>query len=129
MHPNCMPNSMILAQNEFCQNVNQVIHTLNTICMPNIMTLAQAVLQTFCSQGSIGVYTKVKKGHNSAMTSLMEKKKKGSAYFSCLVHILNFKILSLTLLDHVQSITDIVIADRQTDQNQYAPSLWHNKIK
>ena len=31
--------------------VNQVIYTLDTICEPNIMTLAQAVLQIFCSQG------------------------------------------------------------------------------
>ena len=31
--------------------VNQVIYTLDTFCMPNIMTLAQAVLQIFCSQG------------------------------------------------------------------------------
>ena len=30
--------------------VNQVIYTLDTICMPNIMTLTQAVLQIFCSQ-------------------------------------------------------------------------------
>ena len=30
--------------------VNQVIYTLDTIRMPNIMTLAQAVLQIFCSQ-------------------------------------------------------------------------------
>ena len=27
--------------------INQVIYTLDTICMPNIMTLAQAVLQIF----------------------------------------------------------------------------------
>ena len=29
---------------------NQIIYTLDTICMPNIMILAQAVFQTFCSQ-------------------------------------------------------------------------------
>ena len=29
---------------------NQVIYTLDTICMPNIMFLAQGVLQIFCSQ-------------------------------------------------------------------------------
>ena len=33
--------------------VNQVIYTLETICEPNIMTLAQAVLQIFCSQGPL----------------------------------------------------------------------------
>ena len=35
--------------------VNQVIYTLDTICDPNIMTLAQAVLEIFCSQTSIGL--------------------------------------------------------------------------
>ena len=35
--------------------VNQVIYTLDTICEPNIMILAQAVLDIFCSQGSIGL--------------------------------------------------------------------------
>ena len=34
--------------------VNQVIYTLDTICMPN-MTLAQAVLQIFSSQGPLWV--------------------------------------------------------------------------
>ena len=33
--------------------VNQVIYILDTICDPNIMTLAQAVLEIFCSQSSI----------------------------------------------------------------------------
>ena len=35
--------------------VNQVIYTLDTSCMPNIMTPAQAVLQIFCSQGLLWV--------------------------------------------------------------------------
>ena len=34
--------------------VNQVIFTLDTICDPIIMTLAQAVLEIFRSQASIG---------------------------------------------------------------------------
>ena len=33
--------------------VNQVIDTLDTICMPTIMTLAQVVLQIFCLQGPV----------------------------------------------------------------------------
>ena len=41
---------------------------LNTICDPNIMTLAQAVLsETFCSQASIGIMRKTEKGDNSVM--------------------------------------------------------------
>ena len=35
--------------------VSQVIYTLDTICEPNIMNLAQTVLEIFCSQGSIGL--------------------------------------------------------------------------
>ena len=39
----------------FTRKVNQVIYTLDTICGPNIKTLAQAVLEIFCSQASIGL--------------------------------------------------------------------------
>ena len=46
-------NSVIDLQN--FPKVNQVISTLDTICDPNIMTLAQAVLEIFCSQASIGL--------------------------------------------------------------------------
>ena len=35
--------------------VNQVTYTLDTINDSNIMTLAQAVLEIFCSQASIGL--------------------------------------------------------------------------
>ena len=35
--------------------VNQFIYTLDTICEPNIKTLAQVVLEIFCSQASIGL--------------------------------------------------------------------------
>ena len=41
--------------------VNQVIYTLDVICEPNIMTLAQAVLEIFCSQGSIGLQWECRK--------------------------------------------------------------------
>ena len=41
--------------------VNQVIYTLDTFCEPNIMTLAQAVLEIFCSQGSIGLQRESRK--------------------------------------------------------------------
>ena len=35
--------------------VNQVIYTMGTVYMPNIMILAQAIIQIFCWQGSIGL--------------------------------------------------------------------------
>ena len=84
------------------------MYTSDTICEPNIMILAQAVLEIFCSQGSKAYNGKVektlKKGHNSATTSPTEKKKKyGSAYFSYIFHISIFKIISLTILDRMQA--------------------------
>ena len=94
MYPNCMPDIMILAQvvlqifcsqccfttqndkvwkgrlfsqifREFLPKVYQVIYTLDTICELNIMSLAQAVLQIFCSQGPLWVKCLSKKGNNS----------------------------------------------------------------
>ena len=49
-----------------CPKGNQVIYTLDTICMPNIKILAQAVLQIVCSQGPLGL---LEKGNNSAKYS------------------------------------------------------------
>ena len=64
---------------------NQVIYTLDTIYNPNIMTLAQGVLEIFCSQAYIGLQCsknekKNEKGNNSAMTSQVDKKKYGSIF-------------------------------------------------
>ena len=48
--------------------VNQVIYILDTIYDPNIMTLAQAVLEIFCSQASICLYLeKTEKGDDSVI--------------------------------------------------------------
>ena len=44
-----------------------VIYTLDTISDANSMTLAQAVLEIFCSQASIGFNEKIEKGDNSVM--------------------------------------------------------------
>ena len=48
------------------------------------MILAQAVLEIFCSQASIGLQCNknenIKKDNNSAMTNLMDKKKKVIIY-------------------------------------------------
>ena len=47
-------------------NLNQVITTMDTINMPNIMTLAQGVPQIFCSQGHLWVkMPKSEKGDSS----------------------------------------------------------------
>ena len=48
------------------QKVNQVIYTLDTVYVPNIMILAQMFLQIFCWQGSIGLQCMSQKGDNSA---------------------------------------------------------------
>ena len=65
-------------------------YTLDTISDQNSMTLAQAVLEIFCSQASIGLQCykmkKFERGNNSAMTNTMDKE----------------NILSLTVLDQVQ---------------------------
>ena len=58
----------------------------DTIHMPNIMILAQAVLQILSTKFHRFTMQKSKKGHNSAMTSPM-KKKNWSAYFSCFPYI------------------------------------------
>ena len=82
MYPNSIPDIMIYSQavlKLFCwqvclttcqswkreinhpniyrilSKVNQFIYTLDTICEPNIMILAQAVLQIVCWQGSTGL--------------------------------------------------------------------------
>ena len=83
MYPNCMSDIMILAQavlQTFCSqgcfstqndsrkreiiqsniyrilpNLNQVIYTLNIFCIPNIMSLAEAVLQIFCTKSPLWV--------------------------------------------------------------------------
>ena len=79
IYPNCMPDIMICPIILFtqllyyikCQNwkrdiiqpviyrilpkANHMIYTLYTICMANIMILAQGVLQIFCSQGPLWV--------------------------------------------------------------------------
>ena len=47
---------------ENCTKVIKVIYTLETICEPNIMTLAKVVLEIFCSQASIVLYEKKGKG-------------------------------------------------------------------
>ena len=46
-------NSLIDFEN--LSKVNQVFYTLDTISDPNILTLAEAVLEIFCSQASIGL--------------------------------------------------------------------------
>ena len=71
--------------------VNQFIYILFCNYMPNIRSLALAVLQIFCSQDCLYI---VEKGDNSKTTRLVEEKKYGSAYFSCTCHIYNFKILA-----------------------------------
>ena len=86
------------------QKVNQDIYTSDTIYMLNSMILAQAVPQIFCSQGYIGLQCKSKKGGITLQWQVWWKRKKIYTYFSYLFHILNFKILSLTILDRMQRV-------------------------
>ena len=61
-------NSVIDLQN--FTKVNQVIYTLDTICDPNILTLAQALLEIFCSQASLG-YDEKRKRKREIIESLI----------------------------------------------------------
>ena len=47
--------------NGILPKVNQVSHTLDPICLPNIVILAQAVFQVFCWQGSIDLQCRGRK--------------------------------------------------------------------
>ena len=54
----CQSRKRGIVQSNFYGNlpkIPQVIYTLDTKCVPNIMILAHAVLQIFCWQGSIGL--------------------------------------------------------------------------
>ena len=73
-----------------------------------------------------------KKGNNSAIRSPTEKKNKyGSASFSCLFHTLNFKTVSLTILDHKQSVTDrLNYRQAKTNMSSQLLRSWgYNQIK
>ena len=72
---------------EFCQN--QVIYTLDTICEPNIMILVQAVLEVFCSQGSIGLQWESRKkkaqtDHGQAQTNMPPQLLRSVFFFHCI---------------------------------------------
>ena len=142
MYPNCMSHIMILAQAviqifcsqgcvtiQKCQSqkreiiqphiykilpkVNQVIYTLDKMYMPNIIILAQAFLQIFCSQGSIGLQCKSRKRGITLQWQVWGKEKRyRSFYFLCTCHVL--KILSLIIFDRMQSVTD-AHTDKHTD--------------
>ena len=55
-------------------NGNQVIYTLDTICEHNSMTLAQAVLEIFCSQDYLIHEIKISEKDNSFKCSRRFKK-------------------------------------------------------
>ena len=77
---------MIPPQTE--NGLTEVFATIWISLMPNIMILAQAVLQVFCSQGSFWfTMYRSKEVQNSATTSPTKKQKNVSAYFSCLFYI------------------------------------------
>ena len=91
------------------------------------MILAHAVLQIFCSQGSIGLQCNSQKnGHNCALTSSTEKKKIRVHLFSFLFYILNFKILSLTFLPHAKCNG---CKDGQAQTNMLSQSLNANPLR
>ena len=51
--------------------------------MPNIMIVAQEILQIFCSQGSKGLQCELIKGHNSSNNTSNGKED----HWSCIAHL------------------------------------------
>ena len=112
---------------------DQVIYTLDTICEPNIMILAQMVLEIFCSQSSIGLQWEsrkkkkhshtLKNGHNSSTTSPTKKnKKKKTKKKKKKTGPLIFQTYSTYQISRpYASVTDAQTHPR-TGSNQYAPS-------
>ena len=92
--------------------VNQVIYTLETIGMSNIMILAQGILQALCLQGSIYLQCIIRKrGITLQKQVRLRKKKKWFRLFFLLVQCIEFP-------DPISngSWSDASITDRQTNR-------------
>ena len=95
----------IIQSNSFgiLPKVNQVIYTLETICRwakyhdPSASG-SRDILFTKFYRLTMG---KSKKSLTPEQQFRRKRKNQESSYFSCLFHILNFKILSLTVLDRM----------------------------
>ena len=87
-------------------NVNQVIYTLDTICEPNIMTLAQAVLEIFCPQGSIGFTmgkSKKKKNVEKGLHVLLCNDKSDGKEKNILVLLIFILMPRIKFQDHISN--------------------------
>ena len=76
--------------------VNQVIYTMYPNCMPDIISLVQAVLQTFCSQSCFSTkYAKLRKGRqfSQILTEFCQKLIR-SSYTLRTIYMPNIKILT-----------------------------------
>ena len=71
--------------------VNQVIYTLDTICQQNILILAQALLQIFCSQGSTSLQSKSWKRGITLKWQVRRKRKKYGYSLFFMLYIPNIK--------------------------------------
>ena len=93
----CQSQKREIIQSNICSilsKVNQVIYIMDTICEPNIMI----------HRLTMGKSKKRRKWTITLQRQVWRKRKKYvSTYFSYLLHISNFKILSLTILDCMQA--------------------------
>ena len=74
---------------EFCQKlIRQVIYTLDTICMPKIMILAQVLLLIFCWQGSIDLqWVSQRRGITLPQQVWLRKKYRSCLFFMLVLYI------------------------------------------
>ena len=103
---------------------------MDTICEPNIMILAQDILLTRFHRLIMAKSKKRwKRGITLQQKVWRKRKKYRSSYFSYLFLISNFKILSLTVLDHMQSVTMQGCTHRQAKTNMLPQLLesWGHK--
>ena len=79
--PDKMPKSVKLFEN--FAKMNWIIYTLDTICIPNIMTIAQAVLQIFSSQDCFTIQNAKVKNERYSVIYLQNFAKR----YSCHIHL------------------------------------------
>ena len=80
--------------------MSQISQSYSSACSDILFTRFHIFTKQKAKKGS-------KNGNNSAMTSPTEKKKmQVRLFFMFILYILNFKILSRTVLDRMQSTTD-----------------------
>ena len=75
---------------------------MDTVCEPNIMTLARVVLKIFCSQGSTGLLWESRKNIEKGLLLCNVKsygKEKPEDHWSCIAHLSAENILKSVVIE------------------------------